>query len=168
MTWAVAFQVEQQIYALPVNRVARIINMATLTPLLGVEQTVVGVLNVQGMIVPVVDLRRHFHLSPKAWKRHTPIILVPLGNQTIGLIVDAVTDVLSLDQILNVADVLPADWPEVPLLQGIARAATGNLWLLLNLDHLFQPDQVQAMLTARDQLLRAQAGTISSAAGVQA
>ncbi|HTP07294.1 MAG TPA: chemotaxis protein CheW [Anaerolineae bacterium] len=170
MSWVVAFQTEQQTYALQVDRVVRIIYMAALTPLLGVEQAVVGALNVQGNIVPIVDLRRHLSLPAKVWKRHTPIILVSLGNQTIGLIVDTVSAVLQLDasQILSAADVLPADWPEVPLLQGLVRVSAGDLWLLLNLDHLFQPDQVQAMLSACDQIMHAQAGTICSAAGVQA
>ncbi len=156
--WVVVFQVERQTYAMPVEQIARIIGMVTITPLPGVEPAVVGAINVQGRIVPVVDLRRHFQQPSLAWKRHTPILLTSNGTQTIGLIADAVTDVLSLnaDQMMRVADVLPADWPDMPLVQGIVRTAADDLWLLLDLNHLFQPDQVQIMLEASARLLRAQ------------
>lgn len=153
--WVVAFQVEQQTYAMPVEQIARIISMVTITPLPGVDPAVVGAINVQGRIVPVVDLRRHFQLPRRTWKRYTPILLTSRGTQTIGLIVDAVTNVISLnaDQIIRTTDVLPADWPDMPLVQGIVRAADG-LWLLLDLNHLFQPEQVQLMLEASARLLR--------------
>jgi chemotaxis signal transduction protein len=80
------------------------------------------------------------------------------GTQTIGLIADAVTDVLNLnaDQMIRAADVLPAEWPDMPLVQGIVRTAADGLWLLLDLNHLFQPDQVQLMLEASARLSRAQ------------
>jgi purine-binding chemotaxis protein CheW len=166
--WVVAFQVEQQTYALPVEQVVRIIDMVRLTPLPGVEPAVVGAINVQGRIVPVVDLRRHFQRPPLPWKRHTPILLTTYGTQLIGLIVDTVTGVLDLhvDQMLRAADVLPADWPDVPLIQGIARTNQGSLWLLLDLVQLFRPDQVQTMLEAGAWLAQPQPDSPVSTIGV--
>jgi purine-binding chemotaxis protein CheW len=159
--WVVVFQVGPQTYAMPVEQIARIISMVTITPLPGVEPAVVGAIDVQGRVVPVVDLRRHFQLPSLAWKRHTPILLTSNGTQTIGLIADAVTDVLNLkaDQLQRATDVLPADWPDMPLVQGIVRTVTDGLWLLLDLNHLFKPDQVQLMLEASARLSRAQLET---------
>jgi chemotaxis signal transduction protein len=84
--------------------------------------------------------------------------LTSRGTQLIGLIADAVTNVISLnaDQLVRAADVLPADWPDMPLVQGVVRTAADGLWLLLDLDHLFQPEQVQLMLEASARLLRDQ------------
>lgn len=166
--WVVAFQVEQQTYALPVEQLVRIIELVALTPLPGVEPAIVGAINVQGSIVPVVDLRRHFQQPSISWKRHTPILLTTHATQTIGLIADAVIDVLSLraDQVLRTADVLPADWPDMPLVQGIARMDTGGLWLLLDCACLFRPDQIQAMLEASAWLARSQLEATASAPGV--
>ncbi len=162
--WLVAFQVEQQIYAMPVEQVARIISMVAITPLPGVDPAVVGAINVQGRIVPVVDLRRHFERPSLPWRRHTPILLTSRGTQLIGLIADAVTNVVSLnaDQLVRAADVLPADWPDMPLVQGVVRTTADGLWLLLDLDHLFQPEQVQLMLAASARLLHDQMETAAS------
>ena len=122
----VAFQIGQQMYALPVEQVIRIIDMVMLTPLPGLEQSVAGAVNIQGTIVPVVDLRHHFQYPLAVRKRHTPILLASNGTQLLGLIVDTVLDVFNLDaeQQLPVTDVLPPDLPEVPLIQGLARTAT--------------------------------------------
>ncbi len=165
--WVVAFQVEHQTYALPVTQIIRIIDMVALTPLPGVDPAVVGAINVQGHVVPVVDLRRQFRQPDMFWKRHTPILLAAHATQTIGLIVDSVTDVLDLrpDQMLRTTEVLPADWPETPLIQGVVRTNAGDLWLLLDLQHLFQPDQIQSMLEACAWL--AQSQTISTHSSVE-
>jgi purine-binding chemotaxis protein CheW len=155
----VTFQLEHQTYAVPLEQVIRIIDMVSITPLPDVDRSVVGVINVHGAIVPVIDLRRQFQLPTTAWKRHTPILLTPSSEQMLGLIVDTVTQVLnaSTEQILRVDEVLPGELSEVPLLQGLLRHASGELSLLLDLNHLFQPDQIRAVVEAADRLFRAQA-----------
>ncbi len=157
--WVVAFQLERQTYAVPLEQVIRIVDMVSITPLPDVDRSVAGVINVHGAIVPVVDLRRQFQLPTNAWKRHTPILLTPHREQMLGLIVDTVTQVLdvSTEPIMRVAEVLPDELPEVPLLQGLIRHASGELLLLLDLNYLFQLDQIQAVIETADRLFRAQA-----------
>lgn len=91
------FDVAEQAYGLPVTDVVRIIEMVTITHLPDVPDTIQGIINLQGKAVPVMDLRQRFGLPHQAYGLHTPIILVNMdGDRMLGLIVDAVEDVLEV------------------------------------------------------------------------
>jgi purine-binding chemotaxis protein CheW len=91
------FDVAEQVYGLPVTEVVRIIEMVTITHLPDVPDTIQGIINLQGKAVPVMDLRQRFGLPHQAYGLHTPIILVSMdGDRMLGLIVDAVEDVLEV------------------------------------------------------------------------
>jgi purine-binding chemotaxis protein CheW len=132
----VTFRLGRQIYALPVERIVQIIPMGTITPTLQDDQTV-GVIEIRGATVPVVNLRPHLGLRKTALQLHTPILLVQNSQGTIGLIVDKVIDILSVpaDEIADFADLLSRGLREAPILQGMAYIQNSTV-LLLNLDHL--------------------------------
>jgi purine-binding chemotaxis protein CheW len=145
----VTFRLGRQIYALPLEPVAQIIEMVAITPIPQFNHSVEGVVNVRGAIVPVVNLRRHLGLPEASLQLDTPIILVQAGERMVGLIVDAVIDVLNLanGQITRSADILPPGLGETPLLQGLAHTPTGVV-LLLDPECLFLPNQRQALAMA--------------------
>ncbi len=135
----VTFQLGRQIYALPIEMIVQIIPMVTITPTPQDDHTV-GVIQVRGRTIPVINLRPHLGLRKTALQLHTPILLVQNGQGTIGLIVDQVIDVLSLpaDEVADFADLLSRGLREVPILQGMAYIQNSTV-LLLNLDHLHLP-----------------------------
>jgi purine-binding chemotaxis protein CheW len=145
----VAFRLGQQIYALPIEPIAQIIEMITITPIPQVSSAVEGVINVRGVVVPVINLRRHFGLPTVPPGLRTPIILVQVGERTVGLIVDEVIDVLNLsaDQVARITDVLPEGLGESQVLQGLVHIQSDTV-LLLDLEHIFQPHQAQALARA--------------------
>jgi chemotaxis signal transduction protein len=145
----VTFRLAEQMYALPIEPVARIIEMVTITSIPHVGSAVEGVINVRGEPIPVINLRRHFGLEEVPLGLRTPIVLVQSGKQTFGLIVDEVTDVLSLsgDDISRVADLLPEGMAEAPILSGIAHVEHEAV-LLLDVEHLLMPKHVQALFQA--------------------
>lgn len=145
----VVFRLARQAYALPTEPVVRIIEMVTITPIPQVSSVVEGVINVRGVAVPVINLRCHFGLPEVPWGLHTPIILVQIGEQMFGLIVDEVIDVLNLsaDQIYRVADVLPEWMGQAPVLQGVAHVQNDTV-LLLDVEHLLQPVHIEALVQA--------------------
>ncbi len=143
----VAFRLADQAYALPIEPVVRIIEMVTITPIPQVSGVVEGVINVHGAAVPVINLRRHFGLPEAPWGLRTPIILIQIGGQTFGLIVDEVIDVLVLskEQMSRVADILPDVLSEEPIIRGVAHIQ-GNTVLLLDVDYLLSPTHMQILL----------------------
>jgi len=57
-----------------------------------------GVINLRGVIVPVLDLRMKFNLPQADYDRFTVVIILNVASRVIGVVVDAVSDVLALDQ----------------------------------------------------------------------
>ena len=57
-----------------------------------------GVINLRGVIVPVLDLRMKFNLPQAEYDRFTVVIILNVAARVIGVVVDAVSDVLSLDK----------------------------------------------------------------------
>jgi len=83
-------------YGLPVTSVVRIVEMVTITPLPNAPSIIQGIINVQGKVVPVMELRHRFGLCRQAYGLHTPIILADMNGdgRMLGLIVDTVEDVI--------------------------------------------------------------------------
>ncbi len=144
----VTFRLDRLSYALPIEVVVQIIEMVTITPLLGVDRSVQGSINLRGAAVPVINLRRHLKLPEAQLQLHTPIILVQTGEWLVGLIVDEVTSVLNFrdEQLTNPLQMLPAGMGETPLLRGVLHTAQGPI-ILLNLRYLFGSDSAKIVET---------------------
>jgi purine-binding chemotaxis protein CheW len=134
------FQVGGEHYGIPVDRTREIIRVSTITGVPQMPAHVKGVINLRGRIVPVVDLRIRFGLANPEVHERTCIIVVHIasahgGTSALGLMVDAVEEVVSL----AAADVEPP--PEVVARQeashitGMAKIK-GSLKTLLDLDRL--------------------------------
>ena len=84
-------------YALPVECVREIVRIRPITPVPRVPEDVRGVISLRGEIVQVVDLRRRLGLEPIDPSRRSRVIVVRGGDGRVaGLLVDAVTEVLSV------------------------------------------------------------------------
>ena len=96
ITQLVVFQLHAHEYALPANRVVEVLRMVALTPVPEAPAWLPGVLNLRGFVIPVVDLRTRLGMPAAAYVLNTPIIVVNGQNQRLGLIGDAMVDVVGL------------------------------------------------------------------------
>jgi purine-binding chemotaxis protein CheW len=149
----VTFRLGQEIYALPVAPIVQIISMVTITPLPEIGDPVAGVINVRGQVVPVVDLRSHIGQVQAPLLLYTPIVLTRIHEGTVGLIVDEVLDVLQLPpgELIEPETVLPPELGQAPVLAALA-PISGRLTLLLDPEHLFGPQQREALARAAEAL----------------
>jgi len=133
----VTFRLDRQICALPIEPIVQIIEMVTITPIPQANRSVEGMINVRSVVVPVINLRRHLGMPEAGLQLNTPAILVQVGEQMIGLMVDQVLDVLTLtaDQVACPADILPGELGDIPILDGLAQTPQGMV-LLFDLEHL--------------------------------
>jgi len=90
------FALGDEMYGLDILHVQEIKGLVPITPIPNTAAAIRGVMNLRGMIVPVVDLRRHLGLAAVEPGPFTVIIVVAVGGKTVGLIVDAVSDVLDI------------------------------------------------------------------------
>lgn len=92
----VTFSLLGEVFGMPILDVREIIRMTEITPVPQAPGFVEGVINLRGQILPVVDLRKRFGISPKENDDTTRIVVVELTNSAVGLIVDSVSEVLRI------------------------------------------------------------------------
>jgi purine-binding chemotaxis protein CheW len=89
----VIFGLDHHLYALRISVVQQIIRMVTITPLPRAPAIVQGIINVRGLIVPVLRMRARFGLSERAAKLNDHLILASTSRRTVALAVDRVVGV---------------------------------------------------------------------------
>jgi purine-binding chemotaxis protein CheW len=99
-----SFALGEEQYGIDILRVQEIKGYSGITPIPNTPAHIRGVMNLRGTVIPVVDLRAKFHLETRAYDKFTVIIVVTVGVRIIGLVVDAVSDVLDISR----ADIRPA------------------------------------------------------------
>ncbi len=93
----VSFRLANEEYGIDIMRVQEIILMGQITCMPEVPDYICGLINLRGHVIPIVDLRRRFGLPAADNDEHTRIIVVNVNRQTIGIVVDAVNEVLRVN-----------------------------------------------------------------------
>ena len=92
----VVFCLEKEEYALPITKVQEINRLVPITRLPQTPSFMEGVINLRGRSIPVVDIRKRFELALTPYSDDTRIMVVDINGQTVGIIVDAVHEVIRL------------------------------------------------------------------------
>ncbi len=138
------FQLGEDLYAVDIMRIKEIIRPQKLTHLPKVPAFVEGVINLRGTVIPVVDLRMRFDLPDRAVDERTRLLIVMVAKQALGLIVDDVTEVISV----AVKDIKPP-----PLVAGGIGAeyilgvclAGDDMIMLLNIDRILTEQETSEL-----------------------
>lgn len=93
----VSFMLVGEEYGVPITQVQEIIRYESLTRVPQSSEFVRGVLNLRGRVMPVIDLRRKFNLADTEADRSTRIIVVDVEGSSMGMIVDQVSEVITID-----------------------------------------------------------------------
>lgn len=93
----VGFKLDEELYAIDVLKIEEIIRFAEITAVPRRENFVLGVMNLRGKIIPVVDLRIRFNLDKFDFDKDTCIIVVKFDSEHIGFVVDSVVKVMRVD-----------------------------------------------------------------------
>jgi purine-binding chemotaxis protein CheW len=90
------FRLDGLDYGIPIIKVQEIRGWTKVTSLPNSPRYVKGVLNLRGTIVPILDLRLRFNLNEAAYDAFTVIVVISVGDRLAGVVVDSVSDVISL------------------------------------------------------------------------
>ncbi|MDF2670713.1 MAG: CheW protein [Paenibacillus sp.] len=138
----IVFTLAHEQYGVEVERVRTIERMQPLTRVPRTPAFVKGVINLRGIVVPVIDLRGRFQLTESDYTENSRIIIVAVNEMEVGLIVDSANDVLDVDSD-NIEDP-----PEIvggiraKYLRGVAKLSAGNLLVLLNLEEVLNKSEI--------------------------
>ena len=133
------FTLQDEEFGIEILRVQEIKGLSRITPIPNMPEYIRGVMNLRGTVVPILDLRAKFAMPQSDYNQFTVIIVVTVGEKVLGLVVDAVSDVL------NVADENIESAPEIgedadtSFMTGIAKSGD-RLITLLNMDELVDID----------------------------
>ena len=91
------FTVEDNVYGLPVRYVTEIIGIQPATKVPETPDYVKGIINLRGRIVPLIDVRLKFGKEEVGYNDRTCVVVIDVNSVAVGLIVDKVNDVLTLE-----------------------------------------------------------------------
>lgn len=92
----IVFQIKEKEYAIPVSQVRSIEKIEHITRVPSTVDFVKGVINLRGVVTPIIDLRSRFGLDEVVYSDNTRVIIVSLDETDVGLIVDAANDVIDI------------------------------------------------------------------------
>jgi purine-binding chemotaxis protein CheW len=143
----VVFTLDEQRYAVPLSAVERIVRMVEITSVPQTPEIVLGVINVHGWIMPVVNLRRRFRLPEREPHPHDQLLIAHTSRRPVALVIDAVTEVVTL----AAQDVVGGEkiLAHLEYVAGVVKGGDG-LILIHDLDRLLSLDEEHALHNAID------------------
>jgi purine-binding chemotaxis protein CheW len=142
MARLVAFSLDEQRYALPLTCVERVVRTVEITPLPQAPEIILGVINVRGRIISVLDLRRRFRLPPREICPEDHFIIACTRRRPVVLVADTVSACADYpDQAMVAADSV---LPQMPYVQGIVKLPD-ELILIHDLDRFLSLDEEEAL-----------------------
>lgn len=94
----VTFKLDQETYGLNVMQIQEVLRHTEIAPVPGAPDYVMGIINLRGNVVTVIDTRRRFGLSDADVTDATRIVVLEAESQVIGILVDSVAEVVYLRQ----------------------------------------------------------------------
>lgn len=95
------FKLGVEEYGIDILKVQEIRSYEAVTTIANAPEFIKGVVNLRGVIVPIVDMRIKFHLGNVGYNQFTVVIILNVAGRVVGMVVDSVSDVITLtpDQI---------------------------------------------------------------------
>jgi len=145
------FRLDAEEYGIDILKVQEIRGYESVTRIAGAPPYIKGVINLRGVIVPIVDLRMKFNLGEAKYDSFTVAIILNLAGRTVGAVVDSVSDVIQLS---------PEQIKEVPefrtmldnnYITGLGSIGTGDsarMLILIDIDKLMSSSDIALIAKA--------------------
>lgn len=144
----VSFRVGKELFVLSIKQIQEIIRPTEIVAIPRSPEFVEGVINLRGRIIPVIDLRKRFCVEAIGEENKIRIIVAEIGDVVVGLMVDAVEEVLRIESgCYNDAPSI-AVGIEQKFVEGIVKNKDQML-ILLNVNELFNTDEAELLKSVR-------------------
>lgn len=123
----IVFTLSDQRYALPLPVADRVVRMVAITPLPKAPDIVLGVVNIQGRIIPVINMRRRFHLPEREIVLTDQLVVAHTARRPVALVADAVLDVIACpaQSLIAAEEVLP----NIEYMEGVVKLVDGLIFI---------------------------------------
>ncbi len=138
------FALGKEEYGIEIKHVTEIVGLQTITEVPELPDYVKGIINLRGKIIPVVDVRLRFRKGAREYDDRTCTIVIQVKSVSVGLIVDAVAEVLSISEENIVPPPQLSSSYHHKYIKGIGKVGN-NVKLLLDCDKLLSDDEVESL-----------------------
>jgi purine-binding chemotaxis protein CheW len=143
----VVLTLDEQRYALPLSAVERVVRTVEVTPLPNAPDIIAGVVNVQGQIIPVADIRKRFRLPAREITLSDQLIIAHTSRRPVTLVVDAVIGVVECaEQDITAAEAIV---PGTEYVKGVAKLKDGMI-LIHDLNSFLSLEEAQSLEDAME------------------
>lgn len=136
----VTFRLEDETYGINVMQVQEVLRVTEIAPVPGAPHYVLGIINLRGNVVTVIDTRERLGLGAKDMDESTRIVIIEVDKQVVGILVDAVAEVVNLhaSEIESAPSV--GNDESSKYIQGVA-SRDGELLILVDLNKLLNDEE---------------------------
>jgi len=144
----IVFSIDEQRYALPLSIVERVVRAVEITLLPKAPDMVMGVVNVQGQVIPVLNVRKRFGLREREIDLNDQMVIAYTSKRMIAFIVDSVSSVIEIpeQQIVAAEEILPG----MEYVKGIVKQADGMIHIL-EIDSILSFGEVKSLDVAMEE-----------------
>jgi purine-binding chemotaxis protein CheW len=136
----VTFKLQEETYGINVMQVQEVLRYTDIAPVPGAPDYVLGIINLRGNVVTVIDTRARFGLPPSEVTENSRIVIIESERQVIGIMVDSVAEVVYLKQSeIDTAPNVGTD-ESAKFIQGVSNR-DGELLILVDLNKLLSDDE---------------------------
>ena len=145
-TRLITFILGEEKYGLDILKVRELISFPEgLTRIPGMPDFIIGMFNLRGLVIPVMDLRKKFKMSSEERHEFSVIIIVEVDNKNIGLTVDSVSDVIFVkEEDMQDTSELAVN-VDTKFIKGVAKTKD-EMVILLDIDFLLSKEEFDTLL----------------------
>jgi purine-binding chemotaxis protein CheW len=136
------FALDDRQYALYLPAIERVVHMVEITPLPKAPEIVIGVVNMQGRIIPVVNIRKRFRLPEKETKLSDRLIIARTSTRAVALVTDSVSGIIEYpeQEVIAAEKILPG----MEYVEGVVKLKDGII-LIHDLDKFLSLEEENIM-----------------------
>ncbi len=136
----VTFKLENEVYGVNVMQVQEVLRYSEIAPVPGAPNYVIGIINLRGNVVTVIDTRVRFGLMPSEVSENSRIVIIEAEKQVIGILVDGVAEVVYLrSSEIDIAPNVGTD-ESSKFIQGVSNRE-GELLILVDLNKFLNDEE---------------------------
>ncbi|TQV81583.1 chemotaxis protein CheW [Aliikangiella coralliicola] len=136
----VTFRLANETYGINVMQVQEVLRYSDIAPVPGAPPYVLGIINLRGNVVTVIDTCQRFGLSPIELTDNTRIVIIETNHQVIGILVDSVAEVVYLKQSEIETTPNVGNEESAKFIQGVSHRE-GELLILVDLNKLLGEEE---------------------------
>ena len=140
----VTFKLDGETYGINVMQVQEVLRFTEIAAVPGAPQYVLGIINLRGSVVTVIDTRKRFGLKPCEINDQTRVVIIEAEKQVVGILVDSVAEVVYLRSSEIETPPNVGNDETSKFLQGVCNRG-GELLILIDLDKLLDNEEWQAL-----------------------